>query len=111
MQSWIWNAEEADRSYALARCVSVLDAVIWIGLAVKKIKAVLLKVGLGNVMWQIIWRRPVDTLLQYLISGEEKNFARSDDHHYNFESATAVLAVRHTLSQNCSNFFDSRRPC
>jgi hypothetical protein len=31
--------EEADSSYALARSVSVLDAVNWIRLAVKKIKA------------------------------------------------------------------------
>jgi hypothetical protein len=39
MQSLILNAEEADNSYALARSVSVLDAVNWMGLAVKKIKA------------------------------------------------------------------------
>jgi hypothetical protein len=39
MQSLILNVEEADSSYALARSVSVLDAVNWIGLAVKKIKA------------------------------------------------------------------------
>jgi hypothetical protein len=57
----ISNVEEADSSYALARSVLVLDAVNWIGLAVKKIKAetvkILLKLGLGKVMWQIIWRR------------------------------------------------------
>jgi hypothetical protein len=39
MQSLISNVEEADSSYALARSVLVLDAVNWIGLAVKKIKA------------------------------------------------------------------------
>jgi hypothetical protein len=39
MQSLILNVEEADSSYALARPVSVLGAVNWIGLAVKKIKA------------------------------------------------------------------------
>jgi hypothetical protein len=39
MQSLILNVEEADRSYALARSVSVLDAVNWIGFTVKKIKA------------------------------------------------------------------------
>jgi hypothetical protein len=39
MQSLILNIEGADSSYALARSVSVLDAVNWIGLAVKKIKA------------------------------------------------------------------------
>jgi hypothetical protein len=33
------NVEEADSSYVLARSVSVLDAVNWIRLAVKKIKA------------------------------------------------------------------------
>jgi hypothetical protein len=38
MQSLISNVEEADNSYALARSVSVLDAVNWIWLAVKKIK-------------------------------------------------------------------------
>jgi hypothetical protein len=38
MQSLILNVE-ADSSYALARSVSVLDAVNWIWLAVKKIKA------------------------------------------------------------------------
>jgi hypothetical protein len=79
MQSLILNVE-ADSSYALGRSVSVLDAVNWIGLAVKKIKAetvkkiVLLKLDLGEVMWQIIWRRRVETLLQYLISAEEMNF-------------------------------------
>jgi hypothetical protein len=39
MQSLISNIEGADSSYALARSVSVLDAVNWIRLAVKKIKA------------------------------------------------------------------------
>jgi hypothetical protein len=39
MQSLISNIEGADSSYALAGSVSVLDAVNWIGLAVKKIKA------------------------------------------------------------------------
>jgi hypothetical protein len=33
------KVEKADRSYALTRSVSVLGAVNWIGLAVKKIKA------------------------------------------------------------------------
>jgi hypothetical protein len=39
MQSLILDIEEAYSSYAIARSVSVLDAVNWIGLAVKKIKA------------------------------------------------------------------------
>jgi hypothetical protein len=43
MQSSILNVEEADSSYASARSVSVLDAVNWIGLAVKKIKAETIK--------------------------------------------------------------------
>jgi hypothetical protein len=34
-----FELEEAHNSYALARSVSVLDAVNWIGLAVKEIKA------------------------------------------------------------------------
>jgi hypothetical protein len=33
MQSYILNVEDANSSYALARSVSVLDAVNWIGLA------------------------------------------------------------------------------
>jgi hypothetical protein len=79
MQSLGSNVEEADSSYALARSVSVLDAVNWIGLAVKKIKAETVKkcstkVGFGKVMWQIILRRRVKTLLQYLISAEQNNF-------------------------------------
>jgi hypothetical protein len=39
MRSLISNVEEADSSYALERSLSVLDAVNWVGLAVKKIKA------------------------------------------------------------------------
>jgi hypothetical protein len=39
MQSLISNIDEANSSYALTRSVSVLQAVNWIGLAVKKIKA------------------------------------------------------------------------
>jgi hypothetical protein len=38
------------------------------------VKSVLLKLGLGKVIWKIIWRRRVKTLLQYLISAKEKNF-------------------------------------
>jgi hypothetical protein len=39
MQSLILNVKEADSSYVLTRSVSILDAVNWIGLVVKKIKA------------------------------------------------------------------------
>jgi hypothetical protein len=89
----------------------VLDAVNWIILSVKNIKAetvksILLKLGLGKVMRQIIWRRRVKTLLQWLISAEENNFVRSDYHlatHYSFESATAVLAVRNTQNEDVVN--------
>jgi hypothetical protein len=43
IQSLISNVEEANRSYALARSVSVLDVVNLIGLAAKKIKVDTLK--------------------------------------------------------------------
>jgi hypothetical protein len=51
----------------------------WIGLAVKKIKAETVtkcfaEAGFGKVMWQIIWRRRMKTLLQYLISAKENTF-------------------------------------
>jgi hypothetical protein len=39
LMKYLISNVEADSSYALARSVSVLDAVKWIGLAVKKIKA------------------------------------------------------------------------
>jgi hypothetical protein len=66
MQSLILNADKADSSYALAKFISVLDVVNWIGLAVKKIKAETLKkyfakAGFGEMRWQIIWRRRVKT--------------------------------------------------
>jgi hypothetical protein len=59
MQSSISNIEEDNSSYALVRSVLVLDAVNWIRLALKKIKAETVKkcfakAGLGKVMWQII---------------------------------------------------------
>jgi hypothetical protein len=56
MQPLILNIEEADSSYALAGSVSIRDAVNFITLAVKKIKAgtvkkiVFLMVGLQTVM-------------------------------------------------------------
>jgi hypothetical protein len=39
MQSLILDVEEVDSSYSLARPASVVDALIWTGLAVKKIKS------------------------------------------------------------------------
>jgi hypothetical protein len=37
------------------------------------VKECFVKAGFGKVTWQILWRR-VETLLQYVISAEEKNF-------------------------------------
>jgi hypothetical protein len=53
LQSLISNLEEADSSCVLERSVSVLDAVNWIGLAVKKtevetVKKCLAKAGFGE---------------------------------------------------------------
>jgi hypothetical protein len=79
MQSFS-DVEEADSSYALARSVSVLDAVNWIGLAVKKIEAETVKksfakAGCGENDVADNWRRQMETLAQYLISAEEKKFS------------------------------------
>jgi hypothetical protein len=53
MQSMISNIEEAYSFYALARSVLVLDAVNWMGLAVKKIKAQTLKKCFAKaVFWE-----------------------------------------------------------
>jgi hypothetical protein len=89
IQSLILNVEEANSSYALARSVSLLDAVNWIKLAVKKIKtktvkSVLLKLGLGKVMWQIIWSDNIAAICN-LCRGKElscytNDFVQSDDH-------------------------------
>jgi hypothetical protein len=69
---------EANSSNALAKSVSVLDTVNWIGLAVKKTKAETVKrcsvkagieeSDVGNNL-----EEASETLLQYLISAEEKN--------------------------------------
>jgi hypothetical protein len=74
--------------------------------------SVLLKLGLGKVMWQVIWRSRMKILLQYLISAEEKNLVRSDDHlatHYGFESATALLVVRNTQNEDVEDEEEGRR--
>jgi hypothetical protein len=103
MQSLILNAEDTNSSYALARSVSVLDAVNWVRLAVKKTKAgtvkkktVLLKLGFEEACENI-------AAMSILCRGKELScscsFVRSDDHlatHYSFESATALLVVRNT---------------
>jgi hypothetical protein len=77
----ILNVEEADSSYTLARSVSVLNAMNWIGLAVKEIKAETVKqcfakagFGESDVVDNLEVARQMKTLLQYLISAEEKNF-------------------------------------
>jgi hypothetical protein len=79
MQSLISNVDEANSSYALAKSVSVLDAVNWIGLAVKKIKAetgkkCFAKAGFGKSDVADNLRRRMKILLQYLFSAEEKYF-------------------------------------
>jgi hypothetical protein len=79
MQSLISNAEEADSSYALARSVSVPDAVNWIGLAVKKIKAEIIKkcfakAGFGESDMADNLEEASENMLLYLVSGGEKNF-------------------------------------
>jgi hypothetical protein len=77
LHSFISNVEETDSSYALARSVSVLDAVNWTGLAVKKIKAETVrkcsaKAGVeeSDVADNL---EESENILQYLISAEEKN--------------------------------------
>jgi hypothetical protein len=109
MRYLISDVEAADSSYAIARSVSVLDAVNWIGLALKKseaetVKKSFAKAGFGE-------RDVADNLeeanenipaISNLCQGKEiscdtKNLVRSNDHlatHYSFESATALLAVR-----------------
>jgi hypothetical protein len=79
MQALIANIEEADSSCVLARSVSVLDAVNWTGLAVKKVKAETVtkyfaKAGFGesDVAKNLV--EASKTLLQYLIAAEKKNF-------------------------------------
>jgi hypothetical protein len=114
MQSLILNVEEADSSYALARFVSVLDAVNWIGLAVKKIKAATVrkcfaKAGFGESDVADLEDASENiAAITNLYRGKElscdtKDFVQSDDHlaaHYNFEPATALLAVRNTQNKD-----------
>jgi hypothetical protein len=61
MQSLILNVEEADSSYVLLRSASVLDAVNWIGLAVKKIKAETVKTFSAEAEF---WESDVADLLE-----------------------------------------------
>jgi hypothetical protein len=86
MQPLISNVEVADSSYALARSVPVLDAVNWIGLAVKTIIAEIVKkcfakAGFGETDVADNLQEPA---ISNLCRGKElscntKNFARSGD--------------------------------
>jgi hypothetical protein len=97
---------EADSSYALAKSVSVLDAVNWIAWAVKKIKAETVKrcfaiaeFGESNVADNLKEASKNIAAISNLCRGKDlfcdtNNFVWSDDHlatHYSFESATALL--------------------
>jgi uncharacterized protein YabN with tetrapyrrole methylase and pyrophosphatase domain len=118
MQSLILNVEDADRCYALARSVSVLDAVNWIRLAVKKIKAETVKkcsakagFGESDVADKLEEVSENNAAISNLCLGKElshntKNFVQSDDHlvtHYSSESATALLAVKNTQKEDVEN--------
>jgi hypothetical protein len=115
VQSLILNVEEADSSYALARFISVLDAVHWIGLAVTKIKAETVKkcfakarFGESDVADNLEKASLNVSAISNLCQGKElscdtKDSVWSDDHlatHYSFEPATALLAVRNTQNED-----------
>jgi hypothetical protein len=79
MQSLVSNVVEADSSYTLARYVTVLDAVNWIGLAVKKIKAETVRncfttAGFGESGVADNLEEASENIAANLISAEEKNF-------------------------------------
>jgi hypothetical protein len=92
MQSLISNVEEDDSSYTLARSVSVLDAVNWIGLAVKKIKAETVKkcfakagFGVSDVADNLEEASENIAAISNLCRGKEfsrdiNKFVQSDDH-------------------------------
>jgi hypothetical protein len=107
MQSLILNVE--------ARSASVLDAVNWIGLAGKKIKAETVKKcfskaesGESDVADNFEEARENTAATSNLCQGNElscdaKDFVWSDDHlatHCSFEPATALLEVRNTQSED-----------
>jgi hypothetical protein len=114
MQSLILNVEEADSTYTLARSVSVLDAVNWIGLAVKKIKAETVKkcyakagFGESDVADNLEEASENVAAISNPCRGKElscdtKDFVQSDDHlatDYSFEPAIALLVVRNTQNE------------
>jgi hypothetical protein len=94
-------------SYALARPVLVLVAVNWIGLAVKKIKAETVNKCYAKTRYGGSESENI-TAIYNLCQGNElscdrKNFVRSDDPlatHYNFQPATALLAVRNAHNED-----------
>jgi hypothetical protein len=115
VQSLILNVEEVDSSYTLAISLSVLDVMNWIRLAVKKIKAEIVKkcfatagFGESDVADNLEEASENIAAISNLCQGKErscgtKNFVRSDDHlatHYSFESATALLVVRNTQNKD-----------
>jgi hypothetical protein len=115
MQTLISNVEGADISYALTRSVSVLVAVNWIGLAVKKInvktvKRCFAKAGFGesDVAENLEEESENIAAKSILCRGKElscdtMDIVRNDDHlatHYRFELATALLAVRNTQNED-----------
>jgi hypothetical protein len=115
IQYLILNVNEADISYALTRSVLVLDAVNWIRLTVKKIKAETVKkcfakVGFGenDVADNLEEASENIAAISNLCRGKEpscdtKDFVQSDDHlatHYSFEPATALLAIRNTHNED-----------
>jgi hypothetical protein len=102
-------------SYALARSVSVLDAVNWIRLAVKKIKAEIermcfAKAGFGESDVEDNLEEASENIasISNLCRGKElscntRDFVWSDDHlatQYSFEPAAALLAVRNTQNED-----------
>jgi hypothetical protein len=125
MQSLISNVEEADSSCTLARSVLVLDAVNWIGLTVKKIKAETVrkcfaKAGFGesDVADNLEEASKNIAAISNLCQGKElscdtKDFVQSYDHlaiHYSFEPATALLAVRNTQNKDVEEEEAKKQP-
>jgi hypothetical protein len=102
-----------DSSYSLARSVSVLDAVNWIALAVKKIKTETVKkkecfpktgFGESDVAYYLEETSENIAAISILcrereLSCDTKDFVPNDDHlatYYSFEPSTALIAVRNT---------------
>jgi hypothetical protein len=115
MQSLILNVEKADTSYILASSVSILDAVNWIGLAVKKIKAETVekcfaKAGFGesDVADNLEEASENIAAISNLCLGKElscdaKDCVQNDDPlatHHSFKPATALLVVRNIQNED-----------